>query len=381
MAGIFHFANAINIWNVESFSNNDYIKANVLISLFLFCIIIGYKLIKKQFKFRSNIINKNLISSYSSDYLYLLTFVNIALALLILAKFGLPYLTSKSSDTTDSIGSYVYYSLIPKFSLVVWAINLCKIKEKSKLRVSSLLMINTVLLLLMNSPIRVSRSIILLFIVITLGIINKGINRKGLLIFLALIGMTFVLPLLNFFKTWSMKYVYFGFDFSSPDFDAYELLMTTIKYTDLNGYSFGNNILSALLFFVPRKIWLGKALNTGSIVLTFYNSNFTNVSCPLVSEFYYAFGVPGVVIFSLGFGLIAKIIDNFYYSNSFDLNFILFSCVGMFFAVFRGSLLQGIVYTLSPIIVVLMVSLFYKLFFKRSKNSSHFLIQKETRVR
>jgi hypothetical protein len=73
-----------------------------------------------------------------------------------------------------------------------------------------------------------------------------------------------------------------------------------MDYVKEYGFSFGHQLLSAFLFFVPRGIWEGKPISTGELVgnhlIETYNFSYSNLSNPLVSEGYIKFGIMGVII-------------------------------------------------------------------------------------
>lgn len=83
--------------------------------------------------------------------------------------------------------------------------------------------------------------------------------------------------------------------FGTGDFDGFQSVNNAIVYVDRYGIEYGWQMLSALLFFVPRAIWTSKAQPTGSITAESAGYTFTNVSQPLPSEFFVDFGWGGVI--------------------------------------------------------------------------------------
>ncbi len=88
--------------------------------------------------------------------------------------------------------------------------------------------------------------------------------------------------------------------FSNIDFDAFSMTSHIIRYTGQNGFSYGDNILSSLLFFVPRSFWSGKSEHLAYYVwpqVRYYRNVWTNnLSSPLFAEGYYAFGLIGAAM-------------------------------------------------------------------------------------
>jgi len=88
--------------------------------------------------------------------------------------------------------------------------------------------------------------------------------------------------------------------FSHIDFDAFAMTCHIVRYSLLNGYSYGSNILSALLFFIPRALWPGKSEHVAFYVwpqVRYYRNVWTNnLSSPPFAEGYFAFGLAGALI-------------------------------------------------------------------------------------
>lgn len=91
--------------------------------------------------------------------------------------------------------------------------------------------------------------------------------------------------------------------FSSLHYDAYANIMATVDYVKVNGYSYGYQLLSSLLFFVPRSLWVTKPTSTGELVGDYlideYNFGYSNLSNSLVSEGYIDFGIFGLIFMAI----------------------------------------------------------------------------------
>ena len=91
-------------------------------------------------------------------------------------------------------------------------------------------------------------------------------------------------------------------DFNTINFDAYANFLATIDNVSKYGYSFGEQLTSALFFFVPRSIWDSKPLTSGQFIGDYLIDEhgfwFNNISNPFVSEAYLNFGVLGIVLFA-----------------------------------------------------------------------------------
>lgn len=73
---------------------------------------------------------------------------------------------------------------------------------------------------------------------------------------------------------------------TSGDFDSYSQITNAVHYVNVNGLQDGQQLLGALLFWVPRSMWPGKPVDSGILLGEFRNYSFTNLSAPLVSELY-----------------------------------------------------------------------------------------------
>ena len=105
-------------------------------------------------------------------------------------------------------------------------------------------------------------------------------------------------------------------NFQAADFDAYTMLIYTIKYTSNFGYSFGRQLLGTLLFFIPRAVWPSKPIGSGSMIVdTLFIPINGNVSCPFIAEYFINFGILGVVIISLLLGCLLNTMDKVYWAK------------------------------------------------------------------
>ena len=103
--------------------------------------------------------------------------------------------------------------------------------------------------------------------------------------------------------------------FQSFDFDAFTNHFYAIYYFDVVGHFSGINLLSALLFFIPDDIWAAKIPGSGEKVVLAVGWDFRdtfpiNSSMPLSAEGYLAFGLAGIVLLAVLFGVVLRLLDN-----------------------------------------------------------------------
>ncbi|MBP1993962.1 oligosaccharide repeat unit polymerase [Paenibacillus eucommiae] len=189
---------------------------------------------------------------------------------------------------------------------------------------------------------------------------HKKITSGGFILYI-FIGLFVVFPLLNFFR--------FGFsEFEMPSlnelmfkqltqlhFDAYSNIVATLKYCEVNGISYGYEMLGVLLFFVPRSIWASKPLSSGEAVGDFisgqYALKFNNLSNPIMSEFYKNFGWLGVMGGAL---LIAFLVNRFESPGRAD-RYTYSLIAGYLFMIYRGDLMSAFAYSFGTYVIMVLV--------------------------
>ena len=94
-------------------------------------------------------------------------------------------------------------------------------------------------------------------------------------------------------------------NFNTLNFDAYANFLATIENVSIYGFSMGEQLSTALFFFIPRSIWSSKPLTSGQFLGNYliekHNFFFNNISNPFISEAYLNFGLIGIIIFAILF--------------------------------------------------------------------------------
>lgn len=159
---------------------------------------------------------------------------------------------------------------------------------------------------------------------------------------------------------------------SNGDFDCYTMIARSLSYIGVKGIQWGKQLLGVFLFWVPRTFWPAKPVGSGSTVLAYQGSDFTNVSCPIIAEGYLNFGIIGVVTFAFLYALISKSVDSKacefrnrggYNPKSFgdNVQFVYGILVGYSYLLLRGDLLtafSNLVGILSPVVVLTIINRF-----------------------
>jgi len=175
--------------------------------------------------------------------------------------------------------------------------------------------------------------------------IAKTWRAQRLLNLAIVVAFLFIFPLADKFsrpnasgKTFRALEVFQG----NGDYDAFAQTNNAVNMVAQTGYSFGRQLIGALLFWVPRNLWSGKPDDTGIVIAEFMRYNFTNLSAPLVSELYVNGGFILVVVGFVGLGYVIRT-SLHGVSESRSAAVCIVTCVVPFYLpiILRGSLLQA----------------------------------------
>lgn len=124
----------------------------------------------------------------------------------------------------------------------------------------------------------------------------------------AMLGLVTVFPVLDTFRRSANASI----EAESPtsamttgDFDAFAQLVNTVEYVQVAGVTYGNQLLGVFLFWVPRRMWEAKPVDTGILLARFKKYSFENLSAPIWAELFINGGWVFLLIgmFTLGFHL------------------------------------------------------------------------------
>ena len=204
----------------------------------------------------------------------------------------------------------------------------------------------------------------------------RWLRNRYVLFYVLSLGLLLLFPLLNAFrgaytKTISLSSVIQSIgnisdNFATADYDAYTMLVYTIRNAASYGTSHGKQLLGVLLFFIPSSVWPGKPIGSGATV--FHNLGLTetynaNVSCPLVAEGFINFGVFGVFVFAMFLGIITGTMDRLYWNQwsgnkTFGELFYAFSVLYFVFLC-RGDLLSSFAFFCGYLITLFTIILLF----------------------
>lgn len=354
MAPLQQYTSRVVLWRGNGlnirYSDADYFKANCIILIFLFLFNVAYYFSKTNQDNKKEIF---IVKTFPVDKKVIFTLVSTVAFLIIVATGNLQdHGMAFSSDNNVSIQITNILRYIPVCAFIIYGV--CYKSFRQMIRQKSFWII-FIQIALIFFPFwgHIARYFLFGTYVLILSVILADKNKNHSWVFLVFyIGFCIFFSSLRYATEINVERENVV-NFLHADFDAYQMLMAIIRYTDEYGVVYGKNIFSALMFLVPRSVWSGKMINTGSIVVSHYGSWFENVSSPLVAELYFAFGWVGVIIGAVALGKLVRKTDSFQDSESLWKRGLFCIFTGMTIYIMRGSLLATMAFSLG-----LLLSLF-----------------------
>ena len=312
-----------------------------------------------EYRIRNNALNVLLLISV------LITVYNVIFV-------GLENLFFRETSTEDGQSQIMFLITVNVFkNIQLFTAVLFLLRAKSRWKIDFRTVIALVCFLISCFPTGLSRYMAASFYA-GLMIIVLEKSRKGRWFSLVILGgLVLVFPALNIFRyannmsdmdiIHTLK-VAFENAYLEGHYDAHQMIISIHRYTQQIGYEFFGQIIGALFFFVPRSIWPSKPVGTGHTVISGLDQYFfTNVSAPLMGEFYIGFGVIGIILGAIFLGLLLKKLDNKYWRENNPLSTIRivypFS-IFMFFFMERGDMLSSWAYLCAQAVIGFAISKF-----------------------
>lgn len=142
----------------------------------------------------------------------------------------------------------------------------------------------------------------------------------------------------------------------SGDYDSFQQIMNGMRMVQNDGIQYGKQIVSSLLFWVPRSVWPDKAQPTGVLIAEKTGYSYLNLSAPLWIEYYVDGGWILVLVGFVLYGVFVRWVDDSRRTHvGASTPVFLFATVYAGYQIFllRGSLMPAIAY-LSPVVPVLL---------------------------
>ena len=241
---------------------------------------------------------------------------------------------------SSSVASDLLFSkIIRSFPWACFVIGMLGKASRKKLSLLFILMIITVF------PTGLARNAAAMYwIPILILLFSKQLNGNKFILFM-LISLFVIFPFLDNFRHFngdiklklSLSYL------DSMNLDASQIFMATIK---TNTITYGNQLLGALFFFIPRSLWSTKPVGSGHYLVTSNEGWFTNVSMPFFSEGYINFGYIGIFVFVAIFALMCSYLDDSYWKQKVSLQSGYYLIIlGAIIFIMRGDLMSSFAFT------------------------------------
>jgi hypothetical protein len=342
------------------FDSQMFIVINLMISLFhiiFFVIYVGGKsLIRRKKKQSQSHQSSSFYALCIGVFLILTGIIFIGNLSFLMDEFTRPnWLLSEYSIPDLLIRKKVLF-LVPLVGIVLCFQYLedFKINTQQWFLIATAIAIFLLFLIIFKNPLTEKRNalgpiyLLLIFLMVP-RLLNSNVKTSFLLFF----SMIVLFPALQF-----ITHVDYGFEelvsnpslifrknnlnegYMSLNYDAFINIGVVMEYVQQHGFSYGYQLLSGLLFFVPRSIWPDKPMSSGLVVgnqlIEEHGFWFNNVSNPYLAEGYLNFGWIGIILLAFVLGITVVYFITWLYSNDF-----LKKAVGFYFAMHLIFLLRG----------------------------------------
>lgn len=378
--------------NFYPYNVSNIIHANFLIFLFNLIFFLIYVSYKK--KILNSKLNNDLTSRVNLKPFFILTLVLVCILIGFLNYEFLikEFVKSAYMKSDESVGSLLIKKkvlfMIPFGALII---TYDYLKKKKVITTNTLiafisLLILFVILIFFKNPLTEKRNALgPIYITLIFLFYPKIINSNAKFFTFMFISMVLFFPLLStlthvdatfseiianpsvlidsYSKTGTINDA-----FAALHYDAFANVMATVNYASDYGYSYGYQLLSALLFFVPRSIWDSKPISTGELIgdhlIDKFEFGYSNLSNPIVSEGYLNFGILGVIVMAVLLPYVMLKFTNWLNSSdSLKKNIAFYFAVHLMFLL-RGDFTNGFSYFIGTFIGVYLIPKFLDFFLK-----------------
>jgi oligosaccharide repeat unit polymerase len=359
------------------FENNDVIFANGLVMLWVIVYLFGYWLGRVCFRDR----HRGLTSSFfmrelTHDKLKILFFLSICVIFYMAAMGYSGVYTRLEYESITYKGGQIYYLILSYFVRVipyVFLVVLILLKDGKNKPFNGILLVSAIVIFYINNPLAAARFwLIVIVLAVICALYLRKLKTAYPLLIMGLFGVVF-LPTLNagrYYTDLNASYLFGlisrnldnfkGYLANSGDFDAYSNLMRSVIFVDENGITWGHQLLGSLFFWIPRQFWEGKPTGSGHMVANFLDLKHANISFPMAAEGYINFGLIGIIIFAMSFGVLLNYIDSKYYLSKRHgsaavrlIDVLYLFLLGMIIFITRGDMMSSFSYTVALSLAVI----------------------------
>lgn len=374
-----HSRGISSYWGLPPASPELLSWVNILLIFLNFAVFFSYRFSgRRKFKEVQNFYStENFVNFFSfndrglkfRDNFYVLFVICLLSTLLVLYINNFSVLSLMFRDSglakveVDGVLNQVIGSFIRPFSAVALIFYL--IYKPKNYKIKSLLLLP--LCLITVFPTGVPRFYAAAIYLPILILLYKPILKSNRLNYFIIGSIFITFPLLNNFRRLSDDGLSFKYDIDflfEGHFDSYLSISQVIQFEFI---TYGRQLLGSLFFFIPRSIWENKPSGTGyTLVKSFDQYAFANVSANYYSEGYANFGYIGMLCFAIALGVFFRKTDELLISKlmfdkgpEFLIPFYLL-LVGFLFFFLRGDLLSSFSFLIGFVCCIVLCSFFFK---------------------
>lgn len=359
LAPIVQYLNNFYPWYLLHSNDADkLIHTNMTILIWQLCWMLPRFLIRKKNHRKAEIIN-NPVYLVTTRKLLLLCFLSFVILVALIYIKGFSGLFIRASVGGDAQLSSAVWTLIMysgrAIPVVFFVLSIIRYKSNRNLNNRITVIVAAVFALLTNFPTATPRFWTAALFLGLFLLLFKPV-AKNILVYIMFFGLNILFPFLGSIRG-ALSVTEFSEKFDpsrllsnnmlTADYDAFSMISYTWDYIHNFGVTYGNQLLTAIFFFVPRSIWPEKSVGSGHLVADHLNFVFNNVSSPLVAEGLINFGILGVILFSLMASKLCTEIDTAYWVTKKPLILIVYPFwIGLFFFIMRGDMLSSCGFTI-----------------------------------
>ena len=365
------------------FNSSSVITANILIILFNITFFLSYIYFKKKSRINSLVLYEEPIFSKHSTIAILTILLLCTLVVwfnyeyVITNIFESIYITNAKSESVSSLLLRKKFLFFLPMAGVVASISY--LKEKNKLSTNTIvificLLIFIIMLFFLKNIFTEKRNTLgPIYIALIYLFYPKFLNSNSKFFLFLFLSMVVMFPLMsslthidatldqiiekpNLLYESFLRFGTISGAFESLHYDAFSNILATLEYVEINGISWGYQLLGVFLFFIPRSIWLSKPTSTGELIGEYLMNttprNYSNLSNAIVSEGYINFGFFGVVILAIILAYFIVKFISWMISKNYFKEFISFYFALHLLFLLRGDLTNGVSYFVGPLISI-----------------------------
>jgi hypothetical protein len=349
LAPLRQYLKGIVLWGGNPFLEKDYVFLNLIIIIILFIYQFLYIFFYKRFRVKVS----SKLENYSAIKGLIISGI-VVFILLFAVNFNYQSLLFRSeSYTNDFFDNQTIRLFLSNFIRPIPFVILLFFTQRKETP-KPFWFLFFILAIFSNFPTSRARFYIAaMYIPLIILLLPKFSYLKMSIIKLISIGLLFVYPALDSLRN-STSLLDLELDFIMfirGHYDSYQMFLRAFSE---NIITYGNQLLTVLLFFVPRTLWQGKSIGSGYLVSNNLQLSFDNISMNYFGEGFINFGLLGIFLFTILLAYLTSKMDNSFKKNSENLKFntVYLISLGLLFFLLRGDLLSSFAFSTGIILSV-----------------------------